>query len=646
MRPFLYVVATLGLLSGVAFPVQATPDTLPQPSSSADLEVDLLDLDLEEAPASPAGELPIPSDSDQLGQEAIALSISNSPPLLITQSSPRPQQPLPSPPRPQQPPPSLQPLPEELPPPPLPPPQDLLTPDGEGAPETTDEIPTTEERPGEIPDTITVQGFEVLGSTVFSDAELQAVTAPFTNRPITFAELLQARSAITKLYVDAGYITSGAYIPPQTLEDGIVQIQVVEGSLADINITGNERLRADYVRSRVAIAASPPLNVNNLLEGLQLLQLNPLIETISAELSAGVRPGTSILDITIQEADTLGVAVSLDNSRSPSIGTFQQEIELSQANLLGFGDRISLTYAHTEGSNEVDGSYLIPVNPRNGTLGLNMGFNDGNVIEPPFDQLDLTATSSYYELAFRQPLYQSPSDEFALGVVLSHQRSRTLFGILDGEAIPLVGTDDEGRTRVTAIRFYQDWVQQGTTQVLAARSQFSVGIDALNATVLDTEPDALFVAWRGQGQWVKLLAPDTLLLVRADVQLSPDPLVSLEQFGLGGQLSVRGYRQDYLLTDSGVFASAEVRLPVLRVPSIDGLLQVAPFVDFGTGWNAQKPQPLDQTLASIGLGLLWQQSDYLTTRLDFGLPLISVEDRDRTWQENGIYFSVVFSHLF
>lgn len=387
MRPFFLVGVTLGLLVGVASSVQATPDDLPQPSLSADLD----------------------SDSDGVSQKAIALSVSTSPQPLIAQSPPRPQQP----------PPSLQPLPEELPPPPLPPPQDLLNPDVDQQPETTDEIPTTEGTPGEIPDTITVQGFEVLGSTVFSDAELQAVTEPFTNRPITFAELLQARSAITQLYTDAGYITSGAYIPPQTLEDGIVQIQVVEGSLADINITGNERLRADYVRSRVAIAASPPLNVNNLLEGLQLLQLNPLIETLSAELSAGVRPGTSILDITVQEADTLGVAISLDNSRSPSIGTFQQDIELSQANLLGFGDRISLTYAHTGGSNEVDGSYLIPLNPRNGTLGLNVGFNDGNVIEPPFDQLDLTATSSYYELAFRQPLYQSPSEEFALGVVLS-----------------------------------------------------------------------------------------------------------------------------------------------------------------------------------------------------------------------------------
>lgn len=64
----------------------------------------------------------------------------------------------------------------------------------------------------------------------------------------------------------------------------------------------------------------------------------------------------------------------------------------------------------------------------------------------------------------------------------------------------------------------------------------------------------------------RLLAPDTLLLVRGDVQLSTTSLVPLEQFSLGGFQNVRGYRQDLLLSDNGAFASAEVRLPILRLP--------------------------------------------------------------------------------
>jgi hemolysin activation/secretion protein len=99
----------------------------------------------------------------------------------------------------------------------------------------------------DLPAAITVERYEVVDSTVFSPEELAAVTAPFTGT-ISFAELLQARSAVTQLYVDQGYITSGAFIPPQTLEGNVVVIQVVEGSLEGVNVTGNRRLRSSYIR--------------------------------------------------------------------------------------------------------------------------------------------------------------------------------------------------------------------------------------------------------------------------------------------------------------------------------------------------------------------------------------------------------------
>ena len=183
---------------------------------------------------------------------------------------------------------------------PLPPPERLL--------ESPPSSPRTPEPvPGKVPETITIQRFEFEGNTVFSDRELAKVTAPFTNRPISFAELFQARSAVTQLYLDKGYITSGALIPPQALEGGVVTIQVVEGGLEGINVSGTRRLNPNYVRSRIAIATKKPLNRERLLEALQLLQLNPLIQNLSAELSAGTRPGLSLLEVKVSEAKTFGL---------------------------------------------------------------------------------------------------------------------------------------------------------------------------------------------------------------------------------------------------------------------------------------------------------------------------------------------------
>jgi hemolysin activation/secretion protein len=138
-------------------------------------------------------------------------------------------------------------------------------------------------------------------------------------------------------------------------------------------------------------------------------------------------------------------------------------------------------------------------------------------------------------------------------------------------------------------------------------------------------------------------ARNLTFVARQCSKLSTTSLVPLEQFTLGGLQSVRGYRQDLLLTDNGAFASAEVRLPVLRVPDWKAVLQVAPFVDAGTTWNSGRSTPDNNSLASVGLGLIWQQSDRFTARLDYGIPLISVSSTERTWQENGIYFSVFYN---
>lgn len=142
-------------------------------------------------------------------------------------------------------------------------------------------------------------------------------------------------------------------------------------------------------------------------------------------------------------------------------------------------------------------------------------------------------------------------------------------------------------------------------EVIAARSQFSLGIGAFNATINENEPDSRFFAWRGQAQWVRLLAPETLLLIRGDVQLASTTLLASEQFGLGGINSVRGYRQDLLLADNGALASVELRLQIMRLPQWDGVMQVTPFFDLGTAWNnsSSRDKNNTNTLASVGLGL-------------------------------------------
>jgi hemolysin activation/secretion protein len=489
-----------------------------------------------------------------------------------------------------------------------------------------------------------VDRIEVVGSTVFSPEQFAAITTPFVGREITFGELLQIRDAITKLYTDNGYVTTGALIAPQVLEAGVVKIQVIEGTLAEIKITGNRRLQSQYISDRIRLGAAKPLNIPRLLESLQLLRLNPRIQNLSAELQSGVTPGTNILQVEVQEADTFQLTTTLDNGRSPSVGSFRRGVDIQEANLLGLGDTLSVGYTNTDGSNTINLNYTLPINPRNGTVffGVNQGWN--SVIEKPFSVLDIQSNTQAYELGYRQPLIEKPTQELAIGLSLSRQSSQTKLGIDNIGGFPLSpGADANGKTNISTLRFFQEYTQRSNQQVFAARSQFSLGVGWFDANISEQQPDSRFFAWRGQMQWVRQLAPDTLFFARGDLQLANDSLVPLEQFGLGGQVSVRGYRQDTLLTDNGLVLSAELRLPILQAKKINGVLQLTPFIDVGTGWNTKNNNPSPSTLVGTGLGLLWKQGDSFSARLDWGIPLTSVEGDKSSLQENGLYFSVQYS---
>ena len=87
--------------------------------------------------------------------------------------------------------------------------------------------------------------------------------------------------------------------------------------------------------------------------------------------------------------------------------------------------------------------------------------------------------------------------------------------------------------------------------------------------------------------------------------------------------------------------SAEVRLPILRARQVGGVLQIIPFIDFGTGWNnGDLPNPDPNVLAGVGAGLRWQMGDSLNARFDWGIPLTDMNIEERTLQEQGLYFSV------
>src|SRR5262245_31999947 len=149
---------------------------------------------------------------------------------------------------------------------------------------------------------VLAKGFRFVGNTIIPEEELQAIAAPYVGRELGNAELEELRLALTRRYVEAGYVNSGAVVPDQDVSDGVITFRIVEGRLSEIVVGGANGFRAPYLQDRLALGAGPPLNVNEMQERMQLMLQDPQIANMSAELAPGVERGDAVLRVDVTEA--------------------------------------------------------------------------------------------------------------------------------------------------------------------------------------------------------------------------------------------------------------------------------------------------------------------------------------------------------
>jgi hemolysin activation/secretion protein len=504
--------------------------------------------------------------------------------------------------------------------------------------------------PEEAPSTgpgVFIEGYRIVGSTVFSSEELENLVEPWTGRAIRSEDLVSVRNAITEHYLRHGYVNSGATLQDQDFEGGIVEIQIIEGSLSEIRITGNKQFRARYLRDRIQRGATTPLQIGKLEERIQLLQQDPRIRKLAARLVPGDQRGEAVLHIEVEETNRFGVDFRFDNYEPPSIGALAGGIDASLQNIAGWGDSFSAEFTITDGLERYRGRYEIPFTRWDTRLLLDATYIDSEVTEDPFDDLEIESTFQSYQIGLIQPVYTSTQTQFDLGLIADWRQSQTK---LLGENFDFFGSGAEnGKTTVSALRFFADWSKRDRNQVFSAHVQLSWGIDALDATthnkrdrvVSSQRPDGRFVASLIQLQWARRFGSlGVEAIVRGDLQLANDPLLTLEQIPVGGYASVRGYRQNQRIQDQAAVVSLEVRVPIWRDPRHIGVIELAPFVDYGHLWNhSDRLYKRAKTLASVGIGLRWMLPRFLSAQIYWGQNINSVESSGDL-QDKGVQFLI------
>ena len=467
------------------------------------------------------------------------------------------------------------------------------------------------------------------------------------------------RDEIIKIYFQKKYYTSLAKM--EDVKDGKIVINIIEGILLDIDIENEKdlRLRKSYISRRIRLGAGTPLNIEELESYLKLLQDDPLIDHIEASLKPSGQKGKTNLSVRVEEANPFLVNLSFDNYSPASVGSDKFGVVFGHRNLTRRGDQLKGAYyrSTTGGSNLVDVSYELPLNAMDGALLMHGARFWTKITQSEFDEFDIEGEKDLYEIRYRQPVFRTYRQEFALSVGFTFQDGQTF--IFENIGTPFGrGPDENGKSRTSVLKFGQEYTFRGATTVGVLRSQLSMGTSLFDATDnLHPIPDGHFVSWLGQlfvGQRLgKLrLGPinsEHALIVQAEAQLTSYGLLASEQFVIGGPLSVRGYRQNVRTGDNGFRVSLEDRIAVLHNKAGVPYLQILPFVDIGSAWNVSSnpnEQQDQRFLIGAGAGLLfeigqlWDSMRDFTVRLDYGYPFIKLDDKGDNLQDEGFYFSL------
>ncbi len=490
------------------------------------------------------------------------------------------------------------------------------------------------------------------GNTVLDAAKIEAVIASHRGTLVSISDLDDIRRALTRLYIEAGYINSGVVIPNQDVASGVVRMHAIEGRITDIAVAGANWFNPDYFETRLAQALNSPFNIRDAETEQQILLQDPLVGRLNIELLPGAAPGAAHMKADVTEGPQYSVGLQIANDQSPTVGEVRGQIQASLANLYGYGDVLSAQYGRSDGLNDGSVSYSIPLDSHDTRVTFRYDRNGTLVVDPALSPLNVTSDYTSLSLGVSRPVWRTPSQNLTLGLSLDWRRAQSF--LLDTPFPFVAGADPNGRTNVTALRFTQSWLDRDADHALALRSTMSFGLHLLDSTVEQPIPGVAsasseFFSWLGQAQYVHRVFDDWEAVLRSDLQLSNSPLFPIEQFALGGIDTVRGYRQYLTVTDDAFFASGELRIPVarLKVPNLSGgddagQIQLAPFYDYGRGWNVGRPTPNPQDISSLGIGVRWLIGPGTTAELYNGHALRHVPV-GTALQDRGIHFRLAMA---
>lgn len=483
------------------------------------------------------------------------------------------------------------------------------------------------------------------GNSVVPTSELDAIAAPYLDRPLSENEIDDLRVKLTRRYTDAGFINSGARLVATPGNPEALVFEIVEGHLESVRVTGLAGLSQSYITSRLG-DGSAVLNVDVLREHFQLLLSDPLFEQMNARLVPGSAPGQAALDIDVTRAAPYTLTTYYNNFRPPSIGAEGAGLIGSVRNLTGYGDALEINEeVPIEGGSALSSSvhWQIPLFGSATTLLVQLDRGASAVTEEPVNILGIRSTLDSEALGLEQTLYQTLHQNFSIGLLRDWRQNRTT---LLGEPFSFIAGEPSGDTVAPVWRLTQDYSFRSEREVFALRSTFSFvhsNLQSISGLPVAFEPDRDYSLWLLQGQYARQVGDnDAQLVLRATLQATQSHVLPLDSMVIGGDTTLRGFRENQLLVDDGQIINIEYSTPIYRDPAHALGVALVPFYDVGRGANKGAAA---QTLSDAGVQgqIHWHALEFdLSKAWRLSYPQALVSGRGNL-QDRGVYFQLRYT---
>ncbi|MFP2240420.1 ShlB/FhaC/HecB family hemolysin secretion/activation protein [Pseudescherichia vulneris] len=477
--------------------------------------------------------------------------------------------------------------------------------------------PTTPATPGALKGPcFTIQRIVLDGATLIDERQQQKLFAPWQGECLDMARINELTNSISDWYISRGYITSRAFLTEQDLRSGELHLFVLEGRL--------EKIRMDNAPARELAMTFPGLegkilNLRDIEQGME--QINRTRTTpVQIEILPGTQQGWSVVHLTATPEFPLRGAVSFDNSGQKSTGVGQINGSLTGNNLLGLADSWfvsggrSSAFSNSKDAQNVAAGVSIPY----GYSLLDYSYSWNNYLSTIDNNGYLWRSSGDTEthrVNLSHVLFRNGDIKTGVSVGLSHRINRNY---LDDVLL------QSSSRKLTSLLFGLNHTQKILGGVATFNPTFSRGMPWFDAQSDGNQngdlPKAEFRKWSLNGSYQRPVANDLWWLASVYGQWTPDRLYGSERMTIGGESSVRGFKEQSISGDNGAYWRNELNYTLFTLPVIG---QVSTLVALDGGWlHSDK-------LDSYAGGTLWgtaaglsTANRWVSTSFTVGLPLV------------------------